>query len=111
MPKEPNETETEMSPEEAREKGIALMLEYFVQGLKMVGVESLAVGISTDDSPKGAGFVKMLGNATAVLNLVACLVQRMPPEDFRRLCESMVSGPIFAEQRAALAPQSKHGPN
>jgi hypothetical protein len=102
----------EIDPAE-KERRLQMVVQYLVSALQTAGVETLVIGLSVDDSPQGAGLVKVVGNATLCLNLVAALIHALRPEDFHPLLLNMLHGEYFAELRGdnikAKTPQ--HGPN
>lgn len=95
-----------MTPEEAQDvvhtANLIAATKIFVEALHAEGVQSYVIGYALNEDPEGQGMTKIEGSATLVLNLIACVVKGMRPEDFKNLLAVMLVGDFFRDQRKAV---------
>lgn len=102
---------TEEQLKELRAIGIRGLCQHFIEALKSLGVNTMILGVSLDDSPGGEGIYTPIGDATIVLNLVGAIMKTLRPEDFHNMLLAMQSSPYFAESRGEMIQPPTGRPN
>jgi len=88
-----------MTPEE-RTAAIYAAVEGFYDTLEQLSVESSAVAVSIDDTPKtGYGVTLIKGNSGILLEMLGNLVKALPVQEFRMMLFAMATSPNFAANR------------
>ena len=100
-------------PGVSREEAITRLTGIFLEALKgpELGVKSLLLVVSTEDTPTGRGIIHISGPSPMVLSMIAGLIHTLQPQDFDNLLTEMQIGEYFHPQRAMAAaidvPQGK----
>ena len=91
----------EQTQDTLRKSNLAAATKIFVDALEANGVITYLVGYSLDDNPQGIGMLKMFGSSTILLNLIATIIHRSRPDEFRQLFLAMLSSDYYAAHREA----------
>ena len=95
-----------MTPTE-RSQAIYAAVEGFYDTLEQLKVESSAVAVSIDDTPKtGYGVTRIKGNSGILLEMLGNLIKALPSLEFQMLLVAMATGPNYAANRGE-APQTQ----
>ena len=84
---------------DSREETLEEITRQFIDGIKILGVESVVLAYATTDAEQQRVVGKILGDSPMVLDLLGALIHSLHPEDFHSLLMTMMCGDFFAEQR------------
>ena len=79
----------------------------YLGNLSAFGITEHALGVLMPMSDGHEVWVKLFGDSTVIVNLVAAMISQLQPSDFQLLLKTLKENPAFALLRFDMAPDGK----